>query len=211
MIIAKLSISYDRGLKRNNQDDLGIEKLEKHPESGKVICGLGMHYVNADIRTVVKQRDKIASEVRESFNSTFLRSPLDGVYMMPERGAAQTHLDSILIRPDMEVRVTEFELTSDSGLDSREMEEWSKRVKKQLSAISLGRKKDADEQGLRALTTLADCPLVAKRTATKIKELVELLKTDKITRVELKRGIETMDVEIEAGDMLSPRRAPIAA
>ena len=75
------------------------------------------------------------------------------------------------------------------------------------AVVSLGRTKEADEDGLRALETLASCPVLKSETGTRIKELVAALRVGTLTRVELTRNLETLDVQIEQSPLqLQPRR-----
>lgn len=217
MLIAKLTIGYDRGLALNDENDLKAgegaqQALIAHKgfrtADGKVIRGLGTHYRSDADMELVKERDADANRIRTEFRKRFLATPIDGLYVVPSRGIARGFITGLGHRDDINVRVTEFELASPDGLDGGELTEWANRIKNQLSSVSLGRSKEADEDGLRALETLAGCPVLKKETGTRIKELVAALRAEKITRVELKRNLQTLDVQIEQGPLLSPRRAP---
>ena len=154
-----------------------------------------------------KERDQAAKIIYTAWRSQFLSTPIDGVYVIPKAGAAKTFAANLETRSDMRVRVTEYELVSPGGLEDAELGEWATRVKNQLNSVSLGRGKEADADGLRALETLAGCPVLAKATATRIKELVEMVRAAKLDRLELKRRIEILNVEIEDESLISPRRA----
>lgn len=216
MLIAKLTIGYDRGLALNDETDLKNEALAlpgsiltrgATTKDGKIIRGLGTHYRSDADMILVKQRDADANRIRAEFRKRFLATPIDGLYVVPKAGVARAFINGTAYRSDLTVRVTEFELASPQGLDSGELTEWANRIKKQLSSVSLGRTKEADEDGLRALETLASCPVLKSETGTRIKELVAQLRNEKITRVELKRNLQTLDVQIEQAP-LAPRKTP---
>lgn len=216
MLIAKLTIGYDRGLALNDENDLKagdgpatIAFKGYKTADGKVIRGLGTHYRSDADMELVKARDQDANRIRSEFRKRFLATPIDGLYVVPQPGVARRFIQELGHREDINVRVTEFELASPNGLDGGELTEWANRIKKQLSGVSLGRTKEADEDGLRALETLASCPVLKSETGTRIKELVAALRSGNITRVELKRNLETLDVQIEQSPLqLQPRRTP---
>ncbi len=217
MLIAKLTIGYDRGLALNDATDLvnatagvgvGVVAHKGYTTvDGKVIRGLGTHYRSDADMILVKEKDADANRIRTEFRKRFLATPIDGLYVVAKPGMARAFVSELGHRDDINVRVTEFELASPNGLDGGELTEWANRIKNQLSSVSLGRSKEADEDGLRALETLASCPVLKPETGTRIKELVAALRSEKITRVELKRNLQTLDVQIEQAP-LAPRRTP---
>ncbi len=220
MLIAKLTISYDRGVVRNDVSDVkealnltnaelpldGAPAAKVEPEK-KLLRGLGTSFKSAEDMDLVKQRDFAARNIYTAFRQRFIAAPIDGLYFVENHGEAKAFISGLEVRHDMQVRVSEFELNAPNDLEQAEINAWAKRIKNQLSSISLGRSKDADEDGLGALLALAKCPVLKKETATKIKNMVGDLRSSKITRVELKRKIETLDVQLETAT-LAPRRAP---
>lgn len=207
MLIAKLSISYDRGLSINKEEDLGLteRKREQKTADGKVIRGLGTHYRSEFDQQLVKERDLEANRVRAEFRANFIVTPIDGTFFVPTKGAARKLLQNLQVRSDVNARVSEFRLESPDGLDGSEVSEWAGRIKRQLGTIQLGRKKQLDDEGLDALVALSKCPVLKDKTAKRIRELVELVRAQKIDRVELRRGLDTLTVEVEP-EVLSPRR-----
>lgn len=216
MIIARLTASYDRSMLFNDKKLLADGKKARvlgpgeKTSDGKVIRGLGTHFKNEKAYEDMKARDSEFARVRRAFRMRFLVTPLDGVYIVPERGVAKRFIDSLGVRKDVEIRVTEFQLTSFGGnsMDTHELEEWCERVKKQFKDVSLGRGDDADDEGLRCLEYLASCPAISKSTGHRIKSLVAMVRAKKLDRVELKRKIATLDVQVDA-EALAPRRAPV--
>ena len=220
MIVCKLTVSYDRGVARNDEriikDQLGLQE-KAEVESGdarkddRLIRGLGTHYRSAADAEVVALRDKDARRVYQEFRARFLSTTVDGLYVVPAPGVAKAFLSGLSYRSDIQVRVTEFELAAiGAGLGDTELSEWASRIRRQLGSISLGRSKEADEEGLRALETLARCPVLKPETAASIQNLIGLVRAEKLGRVELKRKIETLDVQIDTAP-LAPRRAPAMA
>lgn len=212
MLIAKLTISYDRGMARNDEKDLtegqaSIFGRGMETKDGKVIRGLGMHFRSKADMEATQERDRDAKRIYNEFRSRFLATPLEGVYVVGQHGEAKAFIDSLTHRPDINVFVSEFELTAPGELNASEIRGWAEKVRRQLASISLGRCKEADEDGLRALETLATCPILKKETGNRIKELVASVRDQKLDRVELKRSLETLSVGIETMQ-LQPRATP---
>jgi hypothetical protein len=154
MIVAKLTISYDRGLAFNDARDIAADGSKKDiftrgakTPDGKIIRGLGTHYRSEADALLVQERDKEARRIYNEFRSRFISTTIDGLYVVPQRGVAKAYVQSLEVRPDMKVRVTEFELSTHEPLASAEVNEWAQRIKRQLGSISLGRSKEADAEG----------------------------------------------------------------
>lgn len=213
MLIAKVTISYDRGIERNDKKHLGLKEAPTVTEDGRIIRGLGTHFKSEGDMKIVQERDRENNRIRFALRSRFLTMPIDGIYMAPSRGAVAGFVKELCVRKDVTVRVTEFNLESVGGLDGAELAEWAERIKRQLSGISLGRSKEADEEGLRCLETLASCPIIKRATGNRIKEMVASVRAQKLDRIELKRSLETLNVEIDPTPMeaVEPRRPALAA
>ena len=215
MLIAQLTISYDRGLAHNDERDLSADTTLGaniagrgfKTADGKIIRGLGTHFKSESDRDLVKAKDQEAARIRTEFRKRFIAMPIDGCFIVPRAGIAKGFISDLGHRDDIKVYVTEYNVECPAGIDDSRLAMWSERIKNQLSSVSLGRSKEADEEGLRALETLAECPVIKPSTCNRIKELVAMVRDSKIERVELKRSLETLDVEI-AGEALSPRRMP---
>lgn len=219
MLIAKLTISYDRGVALNRPEDLKVEDAEgKKPAAeiaerghktadGKVLRGLGSHFRSEADAELVKLRDANAREIYTAFRSRFMAAPIEGLYFVEKGGEAKKFVAGLEVRDDMRVYVSEFELSAPSDLEQAEMAAWSKRIKNQLSSISLGRSKEADEAGLDALVALAGCPVLQKGTSDRIRELVSMVKDGRMERVEIKRHLEKLNVSVNT-ETLAPRAAP---
>ena len=215
MIVATINISYDRGLTRNTEDDLKENpnalirgKGSVLPDGG-VIRGLGTKFRTEDSAKRVKERDQYAKEVYGAFRARFLATPIKGVYMIPRWKDGKKFQESLGHLDGVRVSVIEFELVSQDRLDNQDALEWAKKVKSQLQSVELGRKKDADEMGLRALLTLASCPILTKDTAERIRNAVAGVRSSRIDKLELRRQLSTLEVGVSQDTLLSPRRAPV--
>jgi hypothetical protein len=206
MLIAKLRISLrDAAIQYNRADELGTSTTRGTVlADGKVIRGLGTHFLNA----AAQQRfDKLTSEsnaIREKFNRRFLRSPIDGVYVIGNKGEAKEFVKALAYDGGLEVWVTEFELgNTNGGLDSTEMTAWAGKVKTQLEKIPLGRgkKETIDPEGIAALEALSKCPVLSAETAAAISALAVQAKANQCDRVELKRSIELLTVTMDQGSL----------
>lgn len=206
MIVAKLTIQYDRGVAYNQPEDLNATiGKQTTTEDGKVIRGIGTHFKSVADAERVKRLDQEAKGLYCEFREAFMATPIEGVYAIPERGAGRAWLSARRpgVSPEIKVRVSEFVLETYDSLEASEITDWSRKVKAQLSSVQLGRHKEADENGLAALLTLAKCPVLSRDTAQRIKDLVAQLKANQITKIDLRRKIDTLNVKIET--------APLAA
>ena len=112
---------------------------------------------------------------------------------------------------DLSARVSEYELFAFEQMESDQIAEWAKRIKNQLNDVQLGRKKEADETGLKALETLASCPVVSDKTRKQIKNLVAAVRSEKLEKIELKRKIELVTVEIDTAPLRVGRNVKVEA
>ena len=211
MLIAKLRICLkDAGIAYNSASELETTKVRGTVlEGGKVVRGLGTSFASI----AAKERfDRLTSEsnvIREAFNRKFLRTPIEGTFIVNTKGEAKAFIAGQSINPELSVTVMEFELgTADEGLDKQEMDEWGKRVKAQLTRIPLGRGQQVDSDGIEALETLANCPALSPATADAIRLLANQAKVGQITRIDFKRSIELLDVSMDQ-TTLSPQRSAI--
>lgn len=206
MLIAKLRISLrDAAIQYNRADELGTDKTRGTVlQDGKVIRGLGTHFLN---KAAQERFDKLTSEsnaIREKFNRRFLKSPIDGVYVIGNKGDAKEFVKALTFDGGLEVWVTEFELgNTNGGLDSTEMNAWAGKVKTQLEKIPLGRgkKETIDPEGIAALEALSKCPVLSAETAAAISALAVQAKANQCDRVELKRSIELLTVTMDQGSL----------
>lgn len=205
MIIARLSVRYSRGVECNSPEDIGLKDAPATVESGGLIRGLGTHFKDEAERLLVQERDREWYRIRRAFRSRFMTTPIDGVYIVPRRGMAGEFVKSLDIRDDVAASVQEFYFAAAGEMSNEAIAEWAQRVKSQLAQVALGRGKEADEEGLSALETLTSCPAMGEETRRRVRELVSLVRAQKIDRLELKRSIADLDVKLEPG-ALAPRR-----
>jgi len=212
MILAKLSIRYDRGTGQNTAQDLGVETIPQETPDGKIIRGAGSHYRSKEAKEQAAKRSVAEKALRKEFRKAFMAAPVfQGAFVLPHKGAGEALLETLEVPPDVIVSVIEAELTlSQQQLPPVEITEWAERVQKQLKDVPLGKETNgmADTQGLGILAKLADCPVLADETRNEIKQLIAQAKLEQVSRVSLRRKLVELDVKIE-GQPVAPRRAPV--
>ena len=211
MIVARLHISYDRGTKRNNAPDLGLDSIpEKTSDGTGLVRGLGSHYRSAEARSEAQRLAKEETRIRTEFRRSFMAAPMDGYYILPEADAGRQLLDTLDVDPGVTVGCSEWVIeTSGEERPPEELIEWSEKVKRQIADVPLGRSKAPDADGLKLLSRLAACPVLDESTRTEIMALIADAKLEAITRVELKRELKILDVKV--GIPTAPRRTPVVA
>jgi len=208
MLIAKLRISLtDVAIRYNKKEELGIEAGRGTVlQDGKIVRGLGTHFENQAAKERFDMLTSESNKIREKFSRRFLRSPLEGVFVINHRGEAREFVKGIPHDSGLDVSVTEFELGGlGNGLDEEEMRDWAEKVKTQLGRIPLGRAKNASVDGISALEELAKCPVLSAQTKEAVATLVTQAKANQIDRPELMRSLEILDVQMDQG-ILSPER-----
>jgi hypothetical protein len=212
MLIAKLRISLiDASIQYNRPDELGTDKDRGAVlPDGKVVRGLGTHFANQAAKERFDRLTKESNLIREKFNRRFMRSPLEGVFVISKKGEAKEYVAGIPKVEGLEIYVTEFQLGGlDGGLDDQEMRAWGEKVKTQLSRIPLGRGKELDDEGIKALEALTSCPMLKPESAEYIRSMIAQLQVGKMDKIDFKRGIELMSVEMDQS-ALTVQRSPVA-
>jgi len=209
MIIAKLTITFDRGVASNKAQDIGLETQPTSTQDGGVVRGLGTHFRDEAARLAATERSTEEQRIRTAFKREFLASPIPGTYVLPSTGTGADLLTRLGVRPDIDARVCEYELAAtNEALPPGELREWSERVKAQVDTVPLGRGKTAGEEGLGILERLASCPLLADETRNALQGIIAEARLERIDRIEVKRRIEVLDVQVDLA-ALAPRRAPV--
>ena len=200
MLIAKLRVSLNNiGIGYNSNKELGTDITRGATLSdGCVVRGLGTHFADAAAKERFDSLTRESNEIRSRFNRQFMRTPIDGTFVIPIKGQGKFFVEQLPKNPDIDVSVIEFELSSaGEGLDMEEMQEWGDRVKNQLLRIPLGRGKDIDEEGLLSIEVLSDCPVMARSSAKIIKDLVAQVRGGSLTRADFKLALEKITVEMD--------------
>ena len=205
MIVGRLHVSFDRGTKTNQAPDLGLDERPVETADGGLVRGLGTHFRDEGARDTAKRLGKEEGRVREAFRRRFLSSPIPGIYILPESGAGNALLGSLGIDPGVSALVAEYELSLSNEMPPIVIMEWADRVKRQLLDVPLGKASDQGAEGLATLKGLADCPALDESTRDELKKLIAITKLGAISRVELKREIEFVEIKLAAP--LTPRRA----
>ena len=200
MLIAKLRVSLNNaGIGYNSPTELGTDKTRGATlADGCVVRGLGTHFADMAAKDRFDSLTRESNEIRSRFNRQFMRTSIDGTFVIPIKGQGKMFVEGLVKNPDIDVSVTEFSLSSTGdGLDMEELQEWGDRVKNQLLRIPLGRGKDVDEEGLLSMEVLADCPVMARTTAKVIKELVAQVRGGTLSRPDFKLALEKITVEMD--------------
>lgn len=200
MLIAKLRISLrDAHIAFNSPKELGIDARRGSVlGDGKVVRGLGTHFASVADKERYDRLTKESNKIRDQFNRQFMRTPIDGTFIIATKGQGKLFIESIEKSNELDVSVVEFELSNGGdSLDEEEMDSWSQRVKNQLTRIPLGRGEDVDKAGLAALETLAQCPVLSADTATEIKSMIFKVREGTMRRDEFKKSLEGLHVGMD--------------
>lgn len=206
MLIAKLTISFDRGIVSNKPDDVGLAKDVQTTPTGGIVRGLGTHYVSEEAKERAEECEAAERAVRTAFNRTFAGTPFAGAYIVPSRAEANALLSNTGIDPRISVRLSFFDLNPSGPLPQGEVDEWVKRIRNQLEAAPLGRAEEAGAAGLAVVERLAECPIIEKGTRDALLALVHDAKLEKVKRLDFKRRISELKIDLKVGPVQAPRR-----
>jgi hypothetical protein len=211
LTIGSLAISYDRGRARNNAKDVGLDETPRFTEDGLEVCGLGTHWKMGQAE-LVKARNTEAMRIRTAFDRAFLKAPIKGTYILPERGAGRRFLNELdpPVAWDVTCSVSEYRLEVMVQAPA-EVRAWASRVTEQLSKVPLGRGEDAGQGGLALLEKLAACPVIADTSRKALTDLISDAKLAKVNRVDFKRRLAKLQVDVSAPavEPRRPTRAPM--
>lgn len=209
MLICKVSISYDRGVAGNAARDLGLE-ADPNPEreDGKILRGLGTHFVSAEAAARSKELDAENNRIRMSLKQRFAFSPIPSTYIAPRKGAVREFLEGLGIRPEVRARAHEYDLTTPAEMDREELTAWSERLREQIITVRLGNTPEADQDGLACLEELAACPIMPTETALRLRELVAAGRLGSMGRMQIRRSLKAIRVPLseDALAVTAPRR-----
>lgn len=200
MLIAKLRVSLRNiSISYNSGSELGTDKVRGAVlQDGSVVRGLGTHFADQASKDRYDELTRQSNEIRSKFNRQFMRTPIDGTFVIPIKGQGKFFVDQLPKNPDIDVSVIEFELSSaGDGMDTEELQEWGNRVKNQLTRIPLGRGKDIDDEGLATIVALADCPVMSRTTAQAINGLVEQVRAGTLSRQDFKQAMDKLTIEMD--------------
>lgn len=203
LIIAKLSISYDRGIILNKPKDIGLDDVPPETPDGGLVRGVGTHWRDAATKAIVAERDKDYERIFREFRRAFPVAPFDGTFILPRKGAAREFLSRLTYRPDVNVSVSEYELGVVSQT-ATELDDWGKRVTRQLQEVPLGRDETVSVDGLTILANLASCPVFNDKSRAALLALIQDAKLDKVNRVDFKRRLGAFTVTL--GNAVAPTR-----
>lgn len=209
MIVARISMSFDRGVERNRPEDVGLPVEPAETPTGGKICGLGTHFTSQEAEAFAKVCQIEEGRVNRLISREFVRSPIPGLYVLPDRNAGRRFLEKIEPLAAVNARCVVYDLTPGESLPQAELDEWKKRIQAQFTTAPLGRGQGAAQEGLEIIERLAACPLLDRTTRDKVLSLVAQAKIEQIDRVEFRRQIAELDVQIDTSQTgsISPARA----
>jgi hypothetical protein len=189
-------MTWEHGVQSNKPDDIGlpVEPVET-PEGGKV-RGLGTHYTSKEAEALDKELSILRGTIDRAFGREYLRSPIPGLYVVPDKDAARNFLLRLNPDPRLNARAVVYVLQS-AEKNTEEVEEWVKLIRNQIKAAPLGRSKEAGKEGLDIIEKLIQCPVLSGETRTRISNLVEQAKLGTVERTEFKRQIAELDITLD--------------
>ena len=202
--IAKLKVSLnDCQIQYNNPEELETTKARGSVlTDGKIVRGLGTHFANKEAKDRFDRLTSRANAIREEFSRKFARGPFESTFIVSRKGEAIEMAQQYAgDQPDITVTAYEVDL-SDGDL---ELTEWTERLKQQAKRFPLGRAETASDEGLSALEGFAECPVLSPSTKEAILNLVKQARSGDLKRVDLKRNIELLQVELETAPLMVPR------
>lgn len=211
MIVGRFGVKYDRGKEKNEAEDLGLDTEPAETPDGGLVCGLGTHYRDAETVEAVKRCVSEERRIRVAIKRTFVASPIPGVYVLPTRYAGQQLLDSLNVSSEVQARCAVYDLTPGAQLPDEEIAEWCKRIRMQLDKAPLGNKKEIDAKGFEVLEKLIACPVLKDSTAQELSQLIAAAKCNSVSKVDFKRRLAEVKIDVEIGPVAAPRRVAAAA
>lgn len=206
LLIGRLCISYDRGTARNNATDLGLDSRPTETTDGKIVRGLGSHFRSADAKALAQERSNEEGRIRDAFKRSFISAPFPGTFILEDPDEGQRFLGTLDPQPRADVRVSvEVYTLGVIRQAPEEVTRWGERVSKQLAKVPLGRGKAAGGEGLKVLEQLAACPVITAESRADLLTLIADAKLEKVNRVDFRRKLAEVKVQVEATPV-APRR-----
>lgn len=202
MIVARISMSFDRGVARNNPQDVGLgDNPVLTPEGGE-IRGLGTHFISPEAKVFAEKCTAEEARIRKSLDRRLMRSPIPGLYVLSYDGEGDSILRSLDPIPEVNARCKTYNLTSNGSIEGAELTDWIERIKAQLKMIPIGkgRGKSVSEEGIEITEQLAKCPILSESTKNAILSLVAKAKFDQIEKMEFRRQLVDLTIEIDTAD-----------
>lgn len=206
LIIAKLSVRLkDANIKYNSSLELETTKERGTVlADGKIVRGLGTHFESKEAKDRFDRLTSRSNAIREEFNRKFARGPFEGTYVMSKAGEALEFASQFANeRPDIDVVTYEVNLSG-----AFDMAEWQERIKSQAKRVGLGRAEFAADDGLNDLANLAQCPVLATSTRDSLLALIAQARAGDMKRVDFKRNIDLLKVEMDTAPLMVPRAEP---
>jgi len=211
MIVGRLCISYDRGTARNRATDLGLDSRPTETTDGKIVRGLGSHFRSIEAKEKAQERVNEEGRIRDLFRRRFVSAPFPGTFVMASESEGADFLAALDPAPRADVRVSvEVYRLGVVVQAPEEVSRWSERVAKQLAKVPLGRGKAAGGEGLQVLESLANCPVITDESRADLLALIGDAKLENVSRVDFRRKLAEVSVQVSAAAPVAPRRAPVS-
>ena len=211
MIVGKLSISFDRGVKQNSKEDLALAEEIRKTTDGGVVRGYGTHFRSEEAKEFADKCTKEEKRLRKTFAQHFAKAPIPGLFVTPDKAAARRLLNELSVDPDVSATLQFFDMGPNEPMTPIEIQDWAKKIEGQIKEAPVGRESEVAKEGLDTIERLASCPLLNSKTAENLRELVRMARITQITRVEFRRKLSAIPVSIgdePAVAPVSPRRTP---
>lgn len=213
MIVGRLTMSFDRGTQCNQAEDVGLPVTPNTTPSGGEIRGLGTHFRSPEAKEFATRCQIEEGRINRAMTRQFMRSPIPGLYVLPDRRAGERFLNEIVPSSEVNARCVVYDLTPGEDLPEAELAEWVKRIQNQIATAPLGRAQGASAEGLSVIERLIECPVLAESTRNELTSLVAQAKIETINRVEFKRKIAKVQLKLDTTleeRTVAPRRAPVS-
>lgn len=203
-LVGRFTARFDHGVEQNKVGSaLEGEVRDKLTSEGKVVRGLGTSYVSEEAAEKDKKLSIERGRIDRAFAREYLRSPIPGLYVLPNETAAKEFLASLNPLPDINARVVVYKLDAVDE-NAAEVQEWVEKIKAQFTMAPLGREQsmkwassESGKEGLDIIKKLAECPVLGKETRDEIKKLIHQAKLRQVSREDFKRGISLIDYRVE--------------
>lgn len=203
MILERVRMSFDRGVAQNKPEDVGLGTAPTETTGGGKIRGLGTHYTSPEAEALAIRLGIEEGRVNREIARRFMRSPIEGLYVVSRKGEMREALAAINPDPGVNARVATYVLEA-GDRNAEDVEDWIKTVKNQLKLAPLGRAKDASNEGLDIIKRLAECPVLSDDSRNELLSLVAAAKLGRVDRVEFKRKIVDMNLSMSMPVVVMP-------
>lgn len=210
MIVGRISMSFDRGVARNQATDVGLPGTPVYTPEGGEIRGLGTHFISPEAKVFAEKCTAEEARIRRSLDRKLMRSPIPGLYVLNDVNQGKRILEELSPIPEVQARCVTYNLTSGESMPDAELTDWIERIKAQMKMIPTGkgRGKSVSSEGLEVASELAKCPILSEETKNNLLSIVAKARLDSIDKLEFKRQIAELEITIDTDDTAMEPAAP---